>query len=211
VKSKLSVTVEDDALAMLKEASNQEGISVSAMTEKAIRYVCADYAPHRVEVDWLENGRTSVKLERNGRPFYYRRGVRRHLVSSIQGSVIIDTPGPIDTTLIPKILREHKFDDGLPVTSGRPIVFEKEGCKVEVTNFPIRAESDLNFLKDLIHACATSIEELEITSFREIAKRRCPTCNVPFIGLSIWMPEGEKEEVEWVCGIGHRTSSNDER
>lgn len=208
-KEKVSMTIEVDALKMLSQAADQEHANLSEMAERSIRHFCIDYQPHTVEVDILDNGNASIRLlDHHGKAFYTKRGTKRYTSVGIQGTITINTRGPIRTDKIAQALRSNtKSYQGI-IVSGRPIHFRSLGMVFEISNFPLKAENDPAFIKNLAMLAADKVENLEITSFREIGKRRCPECNTYMLSMSVWAPNDKVRDVEWVCGLGHRTGKD---
>ncbi len=208
MKMKISLSIEKDAFEMLKMAAENEGISKSAMAEKSVRFLCSDYFPHHVEINILENNLWSIHIERRGRRIYSNRKIPRHTTMPIKGSIHFDVPGPIETTHLASLLRNHKIKAVESVKSGKPLKFCKNKIEIMITDFPIAADRNPNYIYDLLRVGTAAISGLETTSLREIMKRKCPDCDVPFVALSIWSPMDKPEEVEWTCGVGHRIQAD---
>lgn len=203
-KTKISVSLEDDALSMLRTAAGYEDISLSEMTERAVRFHCADYISHRIEVDVLKNGQCNVGIDRRGRRIYHRRGAERHTSIPILGSIFIDLPGPIDTSAVSRALGAFQVPPDAKPLSGTPLSFSAPDIDVQVTNFPIGADGDSTYIKWLLDNAAHEVTNLEVTSLRDIIRRRCPICGTYFVSLHVWRPLNGPEEREWICGVGHR-------
>ena len=206
-KSKISVSLEDDALSMLRTAAEHEGVSISEMAERSVRFHCSDYISHRIEVDVLKNGQCNVGIDRRGRCIYHRRGAERHVSMPIVGSIFIDVPGPIDASAISRALAAFQVPPDAQPLSGTPLSFSAPGIEVQVTNFPIDADGDSTYIKWLLDNASHEVANLEVISLREIIRRRCPMCGTYFIALHVWRPLNSPEEKEWICGVGHRVSS----
>jgi hypothetical protein len=106
------------------------------------------------------------------------------------------------------VLRRWQESASRSARSGRPLRATFEGYSLELADLPIRAESDPAFVRGVLQAAADAIAGAEVTSFGQIARRRCPACNDFLAKLSVWADprdSRDREEREWTCGLGHKT------
>lgn len=183
---------------MLTEAARTEGISISEMTEKAIRLTCIDYMQHNLEITQLDNGAATVRLSCGDREFYSRRGVPRHFGEGVRAVVEIKMAGPVVKVRIAQSLR-HIVIQPVP----KHLKFISNGISVQVKDATV-ANTEPAGLKNLFHFAAQIVESLDVTSMREIIRQRCPTCSSFMTHLAVWAAQqGGPEEREWQCSIGH--------
>jgi hypothetical protein len=209
MKKKLSATIEDDAYELLTNAAAATGLNLSEMLERSVRYACSEYLPHAIDVTLLDNGGCSVAFSMRGETFYARRAARRYAGVGVRASLRIESPSKIDLDLIAASLRDWQDAAARGARSGRPLNAKVRGVSLRLADLPILAESDPDFVRGVLHAAAEAIAAAEITSFGQVASRKCPSCGYFLVRLSVWSDPRDprdREEREWVCGVGHKTT-----
>ena len=209
MKKKLSATIDEDAYELLARAAEVEGVTVSEMVERSVRLACSSYLPHAIEVTLLDNGGCSIALSQAGVVFHSRRATRRHDAATIRGAVRIETPGQIDADRVAAALRV--WSDRLRRVPPRAVPIRGTIGKLamEVRDLSLRRKGGESSVDELLMRAASAVEAAEVLSASELAQHRCPTCGGFLTKLSVWAVPGdarEREEREWTCGLGHRTS-----
>jgi len=203
-KSRMTISIDPAAEKMLREAADKENLSPSAMAEKAIRLVCGDYAPHRIDISLLAKSLYSVSVERRGRLFYGLRTLRRHVLGGgVEAAVIIDVDGPIRIDRAVAFLRKLALPE--KIRSGEPIRVTHESLTVSIEAFP-RMNANHDAIRGLLERAAAVVQDLEMVSLREVSLHKCPECGIYMISKQVWAPANGPRAVEWVCHLGHRSA-----
>ena len=200
-KGRATFTIHPDVLKLLEYAAQAEGISESEMAERSIRLICAEYAPHTLEVTLLDNGELSVRLARRGRLVYARRGVARYAGIGVVGVVNIELRGPLDQFALASSVRELR--PRLPAEE--PIKLDR-ATTLDFSVLSIGLQTEQKEMSHFLHRVAHTIESMEVTSLRDFLEIRCPKCGGYIESLSVWAPPGkEPEERVYLCMLGHPT------
>jgi hypothetical protein len=209
-KKKLSATIEDDAHALLVRAAANQGLNVSEMLERAVRLACAGHAPHEVEIDLLDNGGCSVRLSTAGKLFYSYRAARRHVGQGVQVSIAVHAPTLLDVDLIAAGLRHWRSKAVEDLRTGQALRTVFEGLELGFDSLVRRADSEPEWVADVLERCAAAVESVEVATTGELGRRRCPECTQFLTRLRIWQdprdpPRSREREV--TCSVGHVTRS----
>jgi hypothetical protein len=203
-KEKMSMTIEEDAAAMLRHAAESEHESVSAIAEKAIRHYCINYAIHRVEMTFVEDGRVGVEIERNGRIIYKYRPVPRFQSHGTKGVVIVSRDGPVDRSGVVAALRTSPVWAPEHVNSGHDLEYVSGPYTVRISHLPLEADGNPPHVRTILQRAAAAFQDAEVTSIADVMKRRCPRCGTAVAELRRWAGDASTlEETEWVCVLGH--------
>ena len=202
-KSRITISLAPDVLAVVQRAASAENVSVSAMTENALRLYCADYAPHRIDISFLEKGRVSVVVERSGRSFFCWRTVPRlQMGGGVQAVVVLSVQGPLRAGPLADAL--GSFIVPAVVKGGVPPSLSKDGIEVVLKDFTTgNARQDV--LQQFLSRATQTVRDLGVLSVRQVSKYRCPECRGLMSSKTVWEPTDDGVEVEWVCALGHRT------
>ena len=205
-KLKVSFTIDDEALALLKEAAEAQGESASAVAELAIRHYCLDYARHRIEVTITDCGAVGIAVERQGRAFYTCRPVKRGMAALVEAVVTIDRIGPLNRDAVVRALRAHRAWRAGEVSSGVPIEYSSDGYSVRVDSFPMRVDGRPDLILRFLRQAEQTIIDAAALSLRDVVSRRCSDCRGSVIEVRQWSPPGSETRTEWVCHNGHHVA-----
>lgn len=205
-KQKLSFTIEEDAVAMLKEAAEARGEPASGVVELAIRHFCINYARHRIEVTVTDKGAAGIAVERQGRAFYTCRPVKRGALAHVEAVVTVDRNGPLVRDAVVRALRAHPLWRAEDVFSSVPLSYEFDGHSVQIDSFPMRADGQPDLILGFIQKAEQAVIDAQVLSLGDVVSRRCPTCAGSVFEVRQWSPPGEDSQTEWVCLVGHHVA-----
>lgn len=203
-KRKMSMTIEEDAAAMLEEAAASQNASVSALAEKAIRAFCIDYAAHRLEVVVVGDGSVGITLERAGRAFYRHRPVPRLMSHGSDGVVTVDYTGPLVRSDVVSVLRSPPLWVTDEVKAGTTIEYERSGYSIRISFLTFASDGQPGRVRRILRRAADAVEDAEVMSLVDVLRRRCPRCGTSAIELRRWAAKDDiQSEGELVCPLGH--------
>lgn len=204
-KSRLTISIAPDAFAMLETAASLEGESNSAIAERAIRFFCAEYAQHEVQVDLLERQTAAVRVKRAGRVIVSVRTDKRNTLAAVEASVTMSFQGRVDGTELAAALRQQRVPAKTRIQSGKPVLLSRAPLHIQIDAFTI-GNATPKRLNELLQRAAVEVSRLRTIRFGDIARNRCRHCGSRIVSISIWAPGGVIEERESICLLGHASA-----